>query len=61
MRLLPTDERFFELLHDLAEQMPEGARGLCDLLDQPLDGDNLINDVRHIEHKDDGWSPWVLG
>ena len=56
MRLLPTDERFFELLHDLADQMPESARRLRDLLAQPLNSDGLINDIKQIEHKADGFT-----
>lgn len=56
MRLLPTDERFFELLHDLADQIPESARRLRDLLAQPLNSDGLIDEIKQLEHEADGFA-----
>lgn len=54
MRLLPRDERFFELFTKLAQQAVDAATHLHQLLDAPADArPGIIKAIKDVEHQAD--------
>lgn len=53
MRLIPRDEKFFDLLTELAGYLTEGAKLLRNILEDPADLDIRVEQVQAIEHKGD--------
>lgn len=55
MRLMPRDERFFELFTSVATLTAEAARILLDLLKAPPEKRNyLVESIKKLEHQADG-------
>jgi predicted phosphate transport protein (TIGR00153 family) len=53
MRLLPRDNKFFELFADLSANLTEGAKLLRSILAEPHDLAMRVSQVQAIEHKGD--------
>ena len=53
LRLIPQDERFFDLFNRSAENNLEGARLLVDLLQNPTDLDRKARRIKDVEHTGD--------
>ena len=53
MRLLPRDEKFFELFGELSGYLTEGAQLLRSILQDPHDLGLRVEQVQAIEHKGD--------
>src|SRR5919205_3030013 len=53
LRLIPQDDRFFDLFNRSAEITLEGARLLSDLLDNYVDVDRKARHLKDIEHRGD--------
>ena len=53
MRLLPRDEKFFELFGELSGYLTEGAQLLRNILQDPHDLGLRVEQVQAIEHKGD--------
>jgi predicted phosphate transport protein (TIGR00153 family) len=53
LRLIPQDERFFDLFNRSAENTLEGARLLNDLLENYTDIDRKVRHLKDIEHTGD--------
>jgi uncharacterized protein len=53
LRLLPRDEKFFELFSELSGYMTEGAKLLRTILEDPRDLRMRVEQVQAIEHKGD--------
>jgi predicted phosphate transport protein (TIGR00153 family) len=53
LRLIPQDERFFDLFNRSADNALEGARLLNDLLDKYVDVDRKARHIKDVEHTGD--------
>lgn len=53
LRLVPRDERFFDLFNRAAENVLEGAQALLDLLENYTDVDRKARRLKDIEHEGD--------
>src|SRR5919204_6888826 len=53
LRLIPQDDRFFDLFNRSADNTLEGARLLSDLLDNYVDVDRKARHLKDIEHRGD--------
>ncbi len=54
MRLLPRDERFFELFNAVADRSVEAAGLMVELLKAPPDRRNyLVESIKRLEHECD--------
>jgi len=61
LRLIPQDERFFDLFNRSAENTLEGARLLHDLLNNYVDIDRKARHLKDIEHTGDEITHEVFG
>jgi len=61
LRLIPQDERFFDLFNRSAENTLEGARLLHDLLNNYVDVDRKARHLKDIEHTGDEITHEVFG
>jgi predicted phosphate transport protein (TIGR00153 family) len=52
-RLVPKEEKFFDLLKDSAKNLLEGAELLKDLVDNYTDVENKVKNIKEIENKGD--------
>ena len=53
MRLLPRDEKFFELFAELSSYLTEGAKLLRNILEDPRDLGLRVEQLQAVEHKGD--------
>ncbi len=53
MRLIPREERFFELFVDLAAVIQSASRALLEMLDKMDDLDARATNIRDLEHRGD--------
>src|SRR5690349_15881595 len=61
LRLIPQDDRFFDLFNRAAENTLEGARVLHDLLNNYADVDRKARHLKDIEHTGDEITHEVFG
>src|SRR5438477_11319147 len=61
LRLIPQDERFFEMFNRAAENILDGARLLHDLLNNYVDVDRKARHLKDIEHTGDEITHEVFG
>lgn len=61
LRLIPQDERFFEMFNRAAENTLEGAQVLQDLLNNYVDVDRKARHLKDIEHTGDEITHEVFG
>ena len=53
MRLIPRDERFFEMFAELAKRLTAAAQLVSQLMAEPSRGPELVSAVKKVEHEAD--------
>lgn len=53
VRLLPKEEKFFEMLKESSQHLLKGAEALKDLVENYIDVENKVRKIKEIEHQGD--------
>ena len=53
MRILPRDEKFYELFTELAQRLTGSAKLLCELFSNPNELDIKVGKIKELEHQAD--------
>ena len=53
MRLIPRDERFFDMFAELAKRLTGSAKLLCELMAEPQRLDHYVGAIKALEHEAD--------
>ena len=60
MRLIPRDEKFFDLFGELARRMTNSTKLLSEMFMQPDRLEHFVNEIKVIEHEADNLTREVI-
>ena len=53
MRILPRDEKFYDLFTELSQRLTASAALLCELFSNPAELDRKVSQIKELEHQAD--------